>query len=105
MPLCSLGWANDVDSAMAMAARGDIALEPCHHYQAVGPMSGIISPSMPVWVVENRAHGNRAFCNFNEGLGKVLRFGSNSDEVLKRLRWGGRTGPDPGRSTRAIRQN
>lgn len=42
------GWARDADSAMDMAARGDIALEPCHHYQAVGPMSGIISPSMPV---------------------------------------------------------
>ncbi|MFB2870914.1 YlbE family protein, partial [Aeromonas veronii] len=83
------GWARDVDSAMDMAARGDIALEPCHHYQAVGPMSGIISPSMPIWVVENRAHGNRAFCNFNEGLGKVLRFGANSDEVLNRLRWMG----------------
>ncbi|WP_042011370.1 DUF1116 domain-containing protein [Aeromonas fluvialis] len=83
------GWAKDVDSAMDMAARGDIALEPCHHYQAVGPMSGIISPSMPIWVVENRAHGNRAFCNFNEGLGKVLRFGANSDEVLNRLRWMG----------------
>ncbi|MNS12645.1 hypothetical protein D3C72_442130 [compost metagenome] len=83
------GWAKDVDSAMDMAERGDIALEPCHHYQAVGPMSGIISPSMPIWVVENRAHGNRAFCNFNEGLGKVLRFGANSDEVLNRLRWMG----------------
>ncbi|MGL4826713.1 MAG: DUF1116 domain-containing protein [Vibrionaceae bacterium] len=81
------GWAADVTSAAQMAARGEIALEPCHHYQAVGPMAGIISPSMPVWIVENKAHGNRAFCNFNEGLGKVLRFGANSDEVLNRLRW------------------
>lgn len=81
------GWAPDVDAAMEMAERGDIALEPCHHYHAVGPMSGIISPSMPVWVVENTAHGNRAFSNFNEGLGKVLRFGANGEEVLTRLRW------------------
>ena len=50
-------------------------------------MAGIISPSMPVWVVENTAAGNRAFCNLNEGLGKVLRFGANSAEVLDRLRW------------------
>ena len=50
-------------------------------------MAGIISPSMPVWVVENTAAGNRAFCNLNEGLGKVLRFGANSPEVLDRLRW------------------
>ena len=64
-----------------------MALEPCHEHGAVGPMAGIISPSMPVWVVENTAAGNRAFCNLNEGLGKVLRFGANSPDVLERLRW------------------
>ena len=64
-----------------------MALDPCHEHGAVGPMAGIISPSMPVWVVENTAAGNRAFCNLNEGLGKVLRFGANSAEVLDRLRW------------------
>jgi hypothetical protein len=50
-------------------------------------MAGIISPSMPVWIVANPAHGNRAFSNLNEGLGKVLRFGANSAEVLTRLKW------------------
>jgi hypothetical protein len=50
-------------------------------------MAGIISPSMPVWVVENADRGNRAFCNLNEGLGKVLRFGANSPDVIERLRW------------------
>ncbi|WP_058910510.1 DUF1116 domain-containing protein [Entomohabitans teleogrylli] len=81
------GWAADVSQATEMAARGDVALEPCHHHQAVGPMAGTISPSMPLWVVKNTTHGNLAFCNFNEGLGKVLRFGANGDEVLTRLRW------------------
>ena len=81
------GWASDIDAASSMAQRGEVALEPCHHHAAVGPMAGIISPSMPLWVVENRARGNRAFSNFNEGLGKVLRFGANGDEVLARLRW------------------
>jgi hypothetical protein len=52
-------------------------------------MAGIISPSMPLWVVENAAAGNRAYCNFNEGLGKVLRFGANGPEVRDRLRWMG----------------
>jgi len=50
-------------------------------------MAGIISPSMPVWVVTNGTHGNRTFSNLNEGLGKVLRFGANSAEVLDRLKW------------------
>jgi hypothetical protein len=79
------GWAASVDAATAMAARGEIAFEPCHHHGAVGPMAGVISPSMPVFVVENRSGGNRAFSNLNEGLGKVLRFGANGPEVLERL--------------------
>jgi hypothetical protein len=81
------GWARDPDAASAMAARGDVALEPCHDHGAVGPMAGVISPSMPVWIVANRAQGNRAFCNLNEGLGKVLRFGANGPEVIERLHW------------------
>jgi hypothetical protein len=83
------GWASSPDEAMAMAARGDVAYGPCHDHGSVGPMAGIISPSMPVWVVENTAAGNRSFCNFNEGLGKVLRFGANSSSVIERLRWMG----------------
>jgi hypothetical protein len=81
------GWANTLEAAEALALSAAVALEPCHAHGAVGPMAGIISPSMPVWVVENTAAGNRAFCNLNEGLGKVLRFGANSPEVLDRLRW------------------
>ncbi len=80
------GWADSVDAASQLVATGAIELEPCHHHGAVGPMAGIISPSMPVWVVENRTHGNRAYCNFNEGLGKVLRFGANGPDVIARLR-------------------
>ena len=76
------GWADSPTDAMAMAAAGAVAFEPAHHHGAVGPMAGVISPSMPVWVVENTTTGNRAFCNFNEGLGKVLRFGANSAFVI-----------------------
>ena len=81
------GWANSLDAAATLAASGKVSLEPCHKHGAVGPMAGITSPSMPVWVVENAAAKNRAFCNLNEGLGKVLRFGANSPDVLDRLRW------------------
>ena len=81
------GWAADEDAARAMLGTGEVATEPCHHYHAVGPMAGIISPSMPLWVIENKANRLRAFCNFNEGLGKVLRFGANNSEVLERLHW------------------
>ena len=81
------GWASSLEAAEKLATSGQVAMEPCHAHGAVGPMAGIISPSMPVWVVENTAAGNRAFCNVNEGLGKVLRFGANSQEVIDRLRW------------------
>jgi hypothetical protein len=50
-------------------------------------MTGITTVSQPVFIVENRAFGNRAFCTINEGLGKVMRFGGNDPEVLNRLRW------------------
>ena len=50
-------------------------------------MAGIISPSMPVWIVVDATGGGSAFCNLNEGLGKVLRFGANSAAVTARLKW------------------
>jgi hypothetical protein len=81
------GWAPSHAEAEVLAGRGEIELAPCHHRGAVGPMAGVISPSMPVWIVTEREHGNRAYCNLNEGLGKVLRFGANGPEVIERLRW------------------
>ena len=81
------GWAPDDATAADLLKRGEVCIGPCHHQGAVGPMTGIITPSMPVFVVENRAHGNRAHVTINEGLGKVLRFGANDDSVVERLRW------------------
>ena len=81
------GWAVDPFKAQALAASGEITFEPCHHHAAVGPMAGVISPSMPVWIVFNPVHGNRAYSNFNEGLGKALRFGAHGPEVIDRLEW------------------
>jgi hypothetical protein len=81
------GWAPTHEAAEKMAQDGAIRFEPCHHFGAVGPMAGIISPSMPLWVIENKTNGRRTFSNFNEGLGKVLRFGANNGEVLDRLHW------------------
>jgi hypothetical protein len=81
------GLAKDRKEAEELAASGDIRFEPNHHHSAVGPMAGVTTWSMPVWVMENKTFGNRAYCNFNEGLGKVLRFGAFSEEVLDRLRW------------------
>ena len=80
-------WANTPEEATRLAASGKVKFAPCHHYGAVGPMAGIISPSMPLWSVRNAAGHNLAFSSLNEGLGKVLRFGANTPDVVKRLRW------------------
>ncbi len=85
------GWAADHAAAEKLAASGAITFDPCHHHDAVGPMAGVISPSMPVYIIRNTVHGNRTYSNFNEGLGKVLRMGANSPDVIERLRWMGKT--------------
>jgi len=79
--------ASTPEEAERLAASGEIAFDPCHHHDAVGPMAGVVTPSMPVWIVENAAFGNRAYCTLNEGLGKVLRYGAYADEVIDRLNW------------------
>ena len=79
-------WAAN-DAAAGLVVSGQVRLEPCHHWKAVGPMTGLITSSMPVFVVENRTHGNRAHVTINEGLGKVLRFGANDASVVARLTW------------------
>lgn len=81
------GLAKTREEAEALAASGGVDFEPCHHHDAVGPMAGVMTSRMPVWIVENEEYGNRAYCTFNEGLGKVLRYGAFSEEVLERLRW------------------
>ena len=81
------GLAETPEGAAALAASGAIEFAPCHHYHAVGPMAGIISPSMPVFIVKNEATGHVAYATQNEGLGKVLRYGAYGPEVIRRLKW------------------
>ena len=81
------GWADDLADAEAKAEAGEFEFHPNHHFDAVGPMTGITTVSQPLMVVENKTFGNQAYCAINEGLGKVMRFGGNDKEVLDRLRW------------------
>ncbi len=89
------------EEAERVASTGAVKFEPCHHHAAVGPMAGVTSASMPVCVVENPTHGNRAYATLNEGLGKVLRYGAYAPEVIDRLRWiEGSFGPALGEAVR-----
>ena len=81
------GLAKDLKEAEKLAASGEISFDPCHHHRTVGPMAGVVSHSMYVYVVKNKTDGNIAYCTLNEGLGKVLRFGAYSDEVIAKLKW------------------
>ena len=80
-------WAETEEEARAMFEAGEVRFIPCHHVHAVGPMGGITSGDMAVLVVENKLDGIRAYCTMNEGIGKVLRFGAYSEEVVQRLEW------------------
>jgi succinyl-CoA synthetase alpha subunit len=81
------GWANTHEEAEKLAASGEIEFSPCHHHGAVGPMAGLVSPSMGMFHVRNDAASITAFSTINEGLGKALRFGANDSNVLSRLRF------------------
>ena len=81
------GLAADESQARELAAAGEIDFEPCHHHRAVGPMAGVISPSMAVYVIDNVEGENQAYSNLNEGYGKVLRYGAFSEDVLQKLKW------------------
>ncbi|MFB4315755.1 DUF1116 domain-containing protein [Actinomadura sp. 21ATH] len=83
------GLADSPEKAERALEKGAAALEPCHHHAAVGPMAGVVSPSMWMLVVEDAEHGGTAYCSLNEGLGKVLRYGAYGPEVIDRLRWMG----------------
>lgn len=81
------GIAASEAEANSMVERGEVEFDSCHHHGAVGPMAGVTSASMKVYVVENVEHGIKSFSNLNEGYGKVLRYGAYGDDVLKKLHW------------------
>jgi hypothetical protein len=81
------GIASGTQEAEQIASSGKIDFSPCHEHSTVGPMAGIVSPSMPVFILENEAYGNKAYGTMNEGLGKVLRYGAFSSDVIDRLKW------------------
>ena len=96
-------WADNEADARKLLESGEIKFIPCHHCNAVGPMGGITTQHMPVFVVQNETDGNYAYCQMNEGIGKVLRFGAYSEEVVNRLRWMRDVlGPTLGRAIRSI---
>ena len=72
--------------AIAALDAGEVRVAGCHDYGAVGSLAGIYTASMPVFVVEDRAYGARAFCNFYEGKDpRRLNYGCYDEGVRQRL--------------------
>jgi hypothetical protein len=81
------GLAKNEKEAEALVKKGGVDFAPCHHHSTVGPMAGVTSASMLVYIIENQTHGNKAYSNLNEGYGKVLRYGAYNEEVIAKLKW------------------
>ena len=82
------GIVDNPDDAEALFREGSgVTIEPCHHHDAVGPMAGVVSPSMWMFVIADPESGRRTYCSLNEGLGKVLRYGAYGPDVIERLNW------------------
>jgi len=80
------GLAGTREEAIAGFEDGSIKVGACHDYGAVGSLAGIYTASMPVFVVENRTHGNIGFCNFYEGKEpRRLNYGCYDEGVHERL--------------------
>src|SRR4051812_30358563 len=81
------GVAGTPAEALALVDDGQIPLSTNHDAGGVGPMAGVVNPSMPVWVARDEATGKVAWCPLNEGSGAVLRYGADGPDVLERLVW------------------
>jgi hypothetical protein len=80
------GWAGDIQSAEDILSKGGIKFDPNHHHDAVGPMAGTISKSLPVYVVENRTQGNRAYCRLVEDEQQFGNYSAGSIDGLRMWR-------------------
>jgi hypothetical protein len=81
------GMADSPEAAERALSAGEVSWEPCHSRGAVGPMAGVVTPSMWVFCLRDDSTGNESWCSLNEGLGKVLRYGAYGAEVVDRLHW------------------
>ena len=82
------GLAASPEAAAARLESGEILLEPTQEHDCLGVSTGIYTSSMPVYVVENRTAGNRAFCHMLEGSPpRLFVNGAWGDDVIEKLRF------------------
>ncbi len=81
------GWAADTASAGELVVKGEVELKAANEHSTVVPMATSISPSAPVYVVENEFGGTTSYSSLNQGSGKVAWFGVDNDDAIERLRF------------------
>jgi hypothetical protein len=79
------GWAESVEDADRILADGNVRLQPAYRYDTVMPMASAIGPSAPVFAVDNRDGGTRAFAPINQGPGETAWFGRETPAAIARL--------------------
>lgn len=77
------GLAGNWDEAERSIRRGETEFSPNHQFAAVGPMAGVISASMPVFVIRDRKHGNTCYCRLVENKVQFGAFDKDAIEVLR----------------------
>lgn len=81
------GIAPNAAEALTLLEDGQLPLRPNHELGGVGPMVGVVTASMPVFVARDEATGRTAWTPINEGSGRVLRYGADGPDVIERLAW------------------
>lgn len=75
-------WASSWEEATKLVEEGVVELSPNHDHEAVGPMAGVISPSLPVLVVKNEKFGN---INYGRIVEQRVQFGAYDKEAIQSL--------------------
>ena len=84
--------------AVRLIENGEIEFSPNHDHDAVGPMAGVISSSLPVLVVKNKKYGNICFGRFVENK---VQFGAFDKDAIQTLKfWSETLAPAIGKALR-----
>jgi hypothetical protein len=77
------GLATNWNDAVKLIRQGGVEFSSNHDHEAVGPMAGVISPSLPILVVKDQSNGKISFARFVENKVQFGQFDKESVDVLK----------------------
>lgn len=81
------GWADTPETAGALLAGGEVALESANDHGMVVPMATVVGPGQPAYVIEDAEGGTTAYAPVSQGPGEVAWFGMETPAAVARLRF------------------